>query len=176
MAKGVVRTDKMFGTDNRTGLMSVKYMGSGSTETEIQNGMVAALSGLITDTDGAVASREVYKTVTPAANTARADLVLIATPEIQYCPCEKLADFTNEAGDLARAYSLEAPNQIFSVTKDVLDGASTPAVGDVVEAKAGTKLNVVAAATGYTSGSTHVGKIIRIETVGTVTLYVIQTV
>ena len=175
MAKGVVRTDKMFGTDNRTGLMSVKYMGSGSTATEIQNGMVAAISGLLTDS-GNVVSREVYKAVTPAANTARANLVLIATPEVVYCPCESIADFTNAAGDLARAYSLEAPNQIFSVTKDVLDGAATPAVGDVVEAKAGTKLNVVAAGTGYTAGSTHVGVIINIETVGSLTLYVIQTV
>ena len=175
MAKGVVRTDKMFGTDNRTGLMSVKYMGSGTTATEIQNGMVAAIDGLLTD-NGVVVSREVYKAVTPAANTARAKLVLIATPDLEYCPCKSVTDFTNEAGDLARVYSLEAPDQIFSVTKDVLDGVSAPAVGDLVEAKAGTKLNVVAKATGYTANSTHVGEIIQIETVGNLTLYVIQTV
>ena len=175
MAKGVVRTDKMFGTDNRTGLMSVKYMGSGTTATEIQNGMVAAIDGLLTD-NGAVVSREVYKAVTPAANTARAKLVLIATPDLEYCPCKSVTDFTNEAGDLARVYSLDAPDQIFSVTKDVLDGVSAPAVGDLVEAKAGTKLNVVAKATGYTANSTHVGEIIQIETVGNLTLYVIQTV
>ena len=175
MAKGVVRTDKMFGTDNRTGLMSVKYMGSGTTATEIQNGMVAAIDGLLTD-NGAVVSREVYKAVTPAANSARAKLVLIATPDLEYCPCKSVTDFTNEAGDLARVYSLEAPDQIFSVTKDVLDGVSAPAVGDLVEAKAGTKLNVVAKATGYTANSTHVGEIIQIETVGNLTLYVIQTV
>lgn len=175
MAKGVVRTDKMFGTDNRTGLMSIKYMGSGTTATEIQNGMVAAIDGLLTD-NGVVVSREVYKAVTPAANTARAKLVLIATPDLEYCPCKSITDFTNEAGDLARVYSLEAPDQIFSVTKDVLDGVSAPAVGDLVEAKAGTKLNVVAKATGYTANSTHVGEIIQIETAGNLTLYVIQTV
>ena len=60
------------------------------------------------------------------------------------------------------------------MTKDALDGAETPAVGDVVELKAGTKLNVVAAATGATSGSTVVGKIIDINVVGALKYFAIQ--
>ena len=47
MAYGVVRTDRMYGTDVGAGLVSVKYMGSdGSTATEIQNGSVVKLGDL----------------------------------------------------------------------------------------------------------------------------------
>ena len=84
-----------------------------------------------------------------------------------------LDDFYNEAGKIARGYALHT-GDIFSVTKDALDGAATPAVGDVVELKAGTKLNVVAAATGATSGSTVVGKIIDKNIVGRYTYFAIQ--
>lgn len=168
MAYGVVRTDKMAGTDVRSYMASVKYMGTGSTATAIENGNVVLLNGLMTG------EREVYKGVTPAANSALKDIVLIATPEIIYCQCKKdLDEFINEAGRISRGYYLHEED-IFSVTKDALDGASTPAVGDIVELKAGTKLNVAAAATGATSGSTVVGKIIAIDTVGKYTYYVIQ--
>ena len=46
MAKyGVVRTDNMTGTDVRSELVSVKYMGTGkNTATEIENGSVLTLS------------------------------------------------------------------------------------------------------------------------------------
>ena len=40
MAYGVVRTDKLMGTDVRSMLESVKYMGAGSTATAIDNGEV----------------------------------------------------------------------------------------------------------------------------------------
>jgi len=167
MAYAVVRTDRLFGTDNRAGMASVRYQPSG-TKTAIENGNVALLDGLETG------SREVYKGVTPAANSALKDIVLIATPELLYDERKRnLTDFRNEAGVIARGYHLHT-GDIFSVTKDALDGATNPAVGDVVELKAGTKLNVVAAATGATSGSTVVGKIIDINIVGALKYFAIQ--
>lgn len=56
MAKyGVVRTDNMTGTDVRSELVSVKYMGTGkNTATEIENGSVLKASDLM---DG---EREVF--------------------------------------------------------------------------------------------------------------------
>ena len=167
MAYGVVRTDKMFGTDVRSGLVSVRYQPS-STNTAIENGNVVLLNGLETG------SREVYKGETPAANSAIGKVVLIATPEVNYDERKRnLDEFRTEAGEIARGYYLHSED-IFSVTKDALDGAATPAVGDVVELKAGTKLNVKAAATGATDGSTVVGSIIDINVVGRYTYYVIQ--
>ena len=163
----VVRTDKMQGTDVRDGLVSVRYQPS-ATMTAIENGNVVLLDGLETG------SREVFKGATPAANSALAKVVLIATPELLYDERKKaLNEFRNEAGEIARGYHFHT-NDIFSVTKTALDGAETPVVGDVVELKAGTKLNVVAAATGATSGSTVIGKIIDINTVGAYTYYAIM--
>jgi hypothetical protein len=80
-----------------------------------------------------------------------------------------LDEFINEAGKVCRGYRLHK-GDIFSVTKDGLDGVETPAVGNIVELKAGTKLNVVASAT---SGSTPVGKIIAVDVVGRHTYYAI---
>lgn len=165
MGYGVIRTDRMFGTDNRAGLVSVKYMGSGSTETAIENGNVVKLDGLMTD------EREIYKGVTPAANSKLNEIGIVATPEVMYDERKhNLDEFVNEAGKIARAYRPHS-GDIFSVTKDALDGAAAPAVGNVVELKAGIKLNVAASAT---SGSTKVGTIIAIDNVGRYTYYVIQ--
>ena len=99
------------------------------------------------------------------------DIVLIATPELLYDErLHNLDDFYNKAGVIARGYRLHTAD-IFSVTKDALDGKTTPEVGDAVELKAGTKLNVAASAT---SGSTVIGKIIDINIVGRYTYYVIE--
>jgi hypothetical protein len=164
MAHGVVRTDKMFATDNRAGLVSVRYQ-PGDTATAIDNGNVVVIGALEGD------SREVYKGTTPAVNSAIKDVVLVASPEVMYDErLRNLDDFYNEAGKIARGYHLHT-NDIFSVTKDALDGKATPEKGDIVELKAGTKLNVVANATG---GSTVVGKIIDINIVGRYTYYAIQ--
>lgn len=172
MAYGVVRTDKMFGTDDRNGIVSAMYLPSG-TATAVDNGNVVLLDGLDSKTVGTdtVYEREIYKAVTPAANSELKDIVLVATPEVDYVYNRKdPVYFTNEAGRPIRGYHL-VKNDIFSVTKDALDGKSSPAIGDIVELKAGTKLNVAAS---LTSGSTQVGEIIAIETEGTKTFYVIQ--
>lgn len=164
MAHGVVRTDLMFATDNRAGLVSVRYQ-PGNTQTAIDNGNVVLLAGLEGD------SREVYVGNTPAANSPIKDIVLIASPEVMYDERIKNLDgFYNEAGKIARGYYLHT-NDIFSVTKDALDGKQTPEKGDVVELKAGTKLNVAASAT---ADSTVVGKIIDVNVVGRYTYYAIQ--
>lgn len=167
----VVRTDNMFGTDVRAGLVSIKYIvttGSGpntvKTETEIENGNVLKVGALM---DG---QREVYEGTAPAADDDLKDIVLIATPEVMYDErLRNLDDFVNEAGKICRGYRLHK-GDIFSVTKAALDGAAAPAVGNVVELKAGTKLNVAASAT---SGSTAVGKIIAVDVVGRHTYYAI---
>ena len=166
---GIVRTDLMYGTDVREGLVSVKYMGdNGSTPTAIDNGNVLSVTALQTD------EREIYVGAAVAANTAINDVVLIASPEVMYDErLRNLEDFYNEAGKACRGYRLHS-GDIFSVTKDALAGASTPAVGDVVELAAGTKLSVVAAATGATSGSTVVGKILAIDIVGRYTYYAVK--
>ena len=157
----VVRTDKMFATDNRAGLVSVRYQ-PGDTMTAIDNGNIVKIGAL---EEG---SREVYKGVTPAANDAIKDIVLIASPEVMYDERKRnLDEFQNAEGAIARGYHLHT-NDIFSVTKEALTG-DEPAIGKVVELAAGTKLNVAASATG-----TLVGTIIDINVVGRYTYYVIQ--
>lgn len=164
MGYGVVRTDNMTGTDVRAELVSVRYQPSG-TKTAIENGNVVKIGDLETG------SREVYKGSTPAANDNIKDIVLVASPEVMYDERKRdLDEFINEAGTIARGYHLHT-NDIFSVTIDALDGNSKPAVGDVVELKAGTKLNVVDSLTG---GSTKVGDIIDINIVGKYTYYAIK--
>lgn len=166
MSFGVVRTDKLMGSDVRSMLESVKYMGDGETATAVDNGNVVKLDGSLIDGE-----REIKKGVTPAAGDALDAIVLIASPEVMYDERKhNLDEYQNEAGKTCRGYHLHS-GDIFSVTKDALDGVDAPAVGNVVELKAGTKLNVAASAT---SGSTAVGTIIAVDIVGRYTYYVIQ--
>ena len=167
MAKyGVVRTDNMTGTDVRSELVSVKYMGAGkNTATEIENGNVLKASELA---DG---EREVFIGENVAKDTPIGEIALIAAPEVPYDErLRNLDEFINPAGKACRGYRLHS-GDIFSVTKEALAGVSTPAKGNVVELAAGTKLNVAASAT---AGSTTVGKIIDVENVGRYTYYVIK--
>ena len=167
---GVVRTDNMHGTDVRAELVSIQYLGAdGATPTEIANGNVLKVGALRGDATKGY-DREVYVGATPAANDALKDVVLVASPEVLYDErIRGLQNYYNEAGKICRGYRLHE-GDIFSVTKAALDGVDTPAIGNVVELKAGTKLNVAASAT---SGSTQVGKIIAIDVVGQHTYYVI---
>ena len=162
---GIVRTDNMYGTDVREGLVSVQYLGSdGATPTEIDNGNVLKIGALKTN------EREIFVGAAPAANDSIDSIVLIASPEVIYDEhIHGLENYYNEAGKICRGYRLHK-GDIFSVTKEALDGAAAPAVGNIVELKAGTKLNVAASAT---SGSTGVGKILAVDTVGAYTYYAI---
>ena len=163
---GVVRTDLLDGTDVRAALVSIEYMGAdGETETEIDNGNVLKV-GMLKEGE-----REIYVGSAPEADDELKDIVLIATPEVMYDErLRNLDDFYNEAGRPCRGYRLRHGN-IFSVTKEALDGNEEPAVGDFVELQADTKLNV---ATSATQGSTVVGDIIAIDVVGRHTYYAIR--
>ena len=171
MAYGVVRTDNMFGTDVRAGLVSIKYIittGSGTsavkTETEIENGRILKVGDLM---DG---EREIFEGTAPAADSELSEVVLIASPEVMYDERKRnLDEFINVAGKACRGYRLHK-GDIFSVTIDALDAAATPEVGNVVELQADTKLKVVASAT---SGSTTVGRVIAVDVVGRYTYYAI---
>ncbi|RGH18305.1 hypothetical protein DWV75_03635 [Ruminococcus sp. AF12-5] len=168
MAKyGVVRTDNMTGTDVRSELVSVKYMGENKkTATEIENGSVLKASELA---DG---EREVFIGEQVSKDTPIREVVLIAAPEVPYDErLRNLDEFINVAGKACRGYRLHSGN-IFSLTKEALTGLASPAKGNVVElADKATKLNVVAAATAST---TTVGKIIDVEIAGRYTYYVIK--
>lgn len=173
MAYAVVRTDLLAGTDVRAKLVSIQYLGAnGETPTAIENGNVLKVGALkAIDSANGVYEREIFVGATPAANTPLTEIVLVATPELMYDEHKKhLNEFRNEAGAICRGYRLHT-GDIFSVTKEALAGVTTPAIGNVVELKADTKLNVAASAT---NGSTVVGKIIAIDVVGVDTLYVIQ--
>ena len=166
----VVRTDKMCGTDNRIDLDSVRYMGAGGdTPTAITNGSVVKRGDLMTDKGGTYTAREVYVGGDVEADTPLSEVLLIATPEVDYDERNRdLDDFTNEAGVNARAYGLHV-GSIFSVTANAFSG--TPAKGDVVELAEGTQLKVVKSAT---PSSTTVGKIEAVEPAGKYTFYVVR--
>lgn len=175
MAYGVVRTDNMFGTDVRAGLVSIKYIAVSSsggnttrTETEIENGNVLRVGELM---EG---EREIFNGYVPAVNTPLNEIVLVATPEVMYDERKRnLDEFINEAGRPCRGYRLHK-GDIFSVTADALtvsvSGKTAPEEGNLVELQADTKLKVVATAT---NGSTVVGKIIAVDVVGRYTYYAI---
>lgn len=166
MAYAVVRTDAMAGTDVRGQLVSVKYMGAnGATPTAIENGNVLKIGALMTG------EREIYIGGAVAANDKIDDIVLIASPEVVYDEHKhNLDDFVNEAGKACRGYHIHS-GDTFSVTAEALSGTGIPAVGNIVELAAGTKLAFVASAT---TGSTKVGRIIAADVVGRYTYYVIK--
>lgn len=170
MAYGVVRTDLLAGTDLRDQVVSVKYMGAGSTATAIENGNVCLLSGMAA-IDQSTNERQIFKGVTPSANSSLDDIVLIASPEVMYDERKKdLDEFRNEAGDIARGFRLHHGG-IFSVTGDALQGDCD--VDSIIELQAGAKMKAVSS---LTSGSTQVGTCIAKETAGKYTFYVIQIV
>lgn len=166
MSYAVVRTDNMAGTDVRGQLVSVKYMGAdGSTATAIENGNVLKLGALV---EG---EREIYVGGNVAANTAIEDVVLVASVETMYDERKRnLDEFVNKADAICRGYHIHS-GDTFSVTAEALSGTGTPAVGNIVELAAGTKLAFAASAT---SGSTQVGRIIAVDVAGRYTYYVIK--
>lgn len=171
MAYPIVRTDLMMGTNNESMLRTFKYLPS-NTETAINNGCIVLLDSIVVDGSGNVPDREVWKAVTPAANSPLKDVVLVATPELMADERKKnLDEFQNPAGGLCRGYILHE-NDIFSVTSDGFATAlSEVAAGNVVELQADVKMKIVSS---LTSGSTQVGKVIQVETVGSKTFYVVR--
>lgn len=166
MAKhAVVRTDNLMGTDVRSMLVSIRYMGAEGTEAkEIENGNVVKVDALV---EG---EREVFIGKDVKASDKLDDIVLLAAPEVMYDErLRNLDDYINEKGKNIRGYHLHSGG-IFSLTKEALIGEEAPAVGDIVELADGTKFNVVKSA----SGATVVGKIIEVEIAGRYTYYAIK--
>lgn len=158
---GVVRTDKMMGTQVAPYLLSGKYVVS-EADTAIDNGMAVVIGDEI--------ARDVYSLSTPAADSAKNKIGLVASSEwMDDERKQKLTEFYNEAGDIVRVYKLHE-GDIFSVTADCLANA-TPEKGQIIELTAGTKWNNVNEAT---SKSTVIGKIIAKEIVDSLTYFVIQ--
>ena len=165
MAYAVIRTDNMDGTDVRAQLVSVEYMGSdGETATDIENGHVVLLNGLMED------EREIFIGTDVASDSDLRDVVLIASPEVLYDDTKySIDDFINEAGKPARGYRLHY-GATFSVTEDALTTSLDEiAVDNIVELADGTQFNVTDTATG-----TQVGVIEAIETSGRFTFYTIR--
>lgn len=161
---GVVRLDNMSGTTDGTLLRSVRFY-DGDKEAAIKNGRVVLIGDLL---DG---QREVRKATAPVATSPLTHIGLVAAPELMYDERKRnLTEFINEAGENVRVY-IPHVRDIFSVTAEALDAAAAIAKGNLVELQAGTKLKVVATAT---DKSTQVGKIVDIETVGSLTYYVIE--
>ena len=160
---GVVRTDRLYGTDVAANLISVKYMGSGSTATDIDNGNLVVFGGLM---EG---EREVFKATTPSAEATLGTVALIASPEVLRDERKKnLEDFVNVAGVPARAYILHQ-NDIFSVTAEALEFEGSVNVNDDFGPGTTTKIAIGEKATG-----TKLGKVIAIEKLSKRTLYVLK--
>ena len=167
MAHAVIRKDRLYGTDVAPALVSLKYMGAGSTATAIDNGNVVLLDGLMTG------EREIYKAKTPAADSALENIAIVGTNEVMYDErLKNLDEFYNKAGDVALGYRPHA-GDIFSVTIDALSAAATPVKGDVVELQANTKLKVTKS---LTSQSTQLGVICDVNQVGRYTYYAIEVI
>ena len=155
----VVRTDLMAGTDVRSKLVSIEYLGAdGNTPTAIDNGNVLKVGALV---EG---EREIYVGEVPTAETKANEVVLVASVEVMYDERKQnLDEFENEVGDIIRGYRLES-GDVFSVTAEALSGR--PAKGSKVGIGAGTKLVV---------GNTNaIGTIIDVEVAGRYTYYVIK--
>lgn len=162
MAKhAVVRTDKMAGTDVRSYLASVIYLGvDGKTETEIENGNIVELGDLISG------EREVYAAKAPTGTFDETKMALVANPEVMYEEDKRdLADYYNEAGKIIRVYKVHV-GDIFSVTEEAFDG----------KVEKGAFVDTKANSTKLASAESGKLKVIDIENVGKYKYYVIQVV
>jgi len=162
----VIRTDDMFGTDNRVGIYSAKFYDSNDEPAAIDNGHVVCLGNLL---EG---ERELYQAFAPDKGESLSNIFIVASPELMYDERKcSLDDFYNEANRPIRVYDIHS-HQKWSVTKDALAGKSEPEVGDYVELSDGdTKLNVAGS---QTASTTQIGHIAAIEQAGRFTFYVIE--
>lgn len=153
MTYACVRTDNMSGTVNGKDLVSLKFMVS-ETEAPVENGNVVLVG------DYLEGEREVRKATAPSKNADVYKCALVASEEVVKSKSRNtLAEFRNEAGDIARGYRLVA-NDTFSVTAEAFADGAALEVGATVELTDSTKLSAVAEATGAAS---VVGKIVLIE-------------
>lgn len=163
----IVRVDVALGNNAMSAVKSAMYYTeySGSTKTEgaIDNANIVELKDELVEGD-----RELWVATTPTASSQ--NLAIVTTPEVDYDERKTIFDWENEAGFPIRVHLLsKMVGQVFSATAEAFN--ATPAVGDIVEAQAGTKMKVVKTAT---SGSTQIGVVVDIENVNGITFYVVR--
>lgn len=135
MAKGIVRTDNVQATKSGN-IKSARYYVT-STATEIENGNIVVLAGLLS-----TANREIFKAIAPD-NISAKNVYLVATPELIYSEELKsdgaLGNFTNAAGENITLIGLEA-GDIFSVSDECFNAiiSDKPAVDNYAIIDAGT--------------------------------------
>jgi hypothetical protein len=168
----IIQTDLLAGTDVGAYLGMGRYLGGdGATPTAIDNGNVVKVGDLIPG------ERDLRVYTTPAANTPIDQIGVVATPERFYDGLTHGAkDYTNGEGQNLRTYLLTGmtTSSSFTVTADgfTIASGTTPAIGWVAELQAGTKMTLVAAAT----GATVIGKVIGVTKLEGVEAYTIGKV
>ena len=168
----IIRTDLLIGTDVGAYLGMGRYLGSdGATPTAIDNGNVVKIGDLI---EG---ERDLRVYTTPAANTHIDQIGVIASPERFYDGLTHGAkDYVNIEGHNLRVYLLTGmtSSACFTVTADGFEIAAgaTPEKGWLAELQVGTKMTLVATAT----GATVVGKVIGVTKLEGVEAYTIGKV
>ncbi len=164
----LVRCDVMLGNNAMSAVKSALYYSaytSATTNTPaaIDNGNIVELNDILVSGD-----RELYVATTPTAGSTK--LGVVTTPEVDYDERKTIFDFENKAGKPIRVHLLsEMVGQVFSATAEAFN--TTPTVGQIVEAQAGTKMKVVDS---LTQNSTQIGVVIDVEDVNGTTFYVVR--
>ena len=163
----IVRVDVALGNNAMSAVKSAMYYTtytvSTKTEGAIDNANIVELKDELVDGD-----RELWVATTPTASSE--NLAIVTTPEVDYDERKTIFDWENDAGTPIRVHLLsKMVGQVFSATAEAFN--ATPAIGDLVEAQAGTKMKVVKTAT---SGSTQIGVVVDIEDVNGITFYVVR--
>jgi hypothetical protein len=119
----VIRTDLMYGTDNRAGLVSLRFYDDKGNVAEVENGTIVKLKGF---EDG---QREVYKAVAAQSGDNLDECAIVAAPEVMYDErLHNLDEFISEAGTAVRGYVPHA-RDLFSVTAEGFVDGKVPEVG-----------------------------------------------
>lgn len=165
MAYAVVRTDKMYGTDVRAGVVSLFVCSSSEDSQAVENGTIVANMGLRTNAYEHIKESEIYIGQVAQDSDDHSNLILVASPEVMYDErMRNLDEFINEAYVPARGYVIH-PHDVFSVTKEAFKGGNVPAVQDELGLYDG-KL--------YKKENGSFGTCIGIDVVGRYTYYVIE--
>jgi len=168
----IIQTDLLAGTDVGAYLGMGRYLGGdGATPAAIDNGHVIKIGDLI---EG---ERDLRVYTTPAANTPIDQIGIIASPERFYDGLTHGAkDYENPEGHNLRTYLLSCmtSSSCITLTEDGFEIAAgaTPERGWTAELQAGTKLKLVAAA----SGGTVIGKVIGVTRLEGIEAYTIGKV
>jgi hypothetical protein len=119
----VIRTDLMYGTDNRAGLVSLRFYDDEGNVAEVENGTIVKLQGF---EDG---QREVHKAVAAKAGDDLNECAIVAAPEVMYDERKhNLDEFISEAGTAVRGY-VPHSRDLFSVTAEGFVDGKVPEVG-----------------------------------------------